>query len=127
MNSNPADEISQAERRRIMLEERKGSYHSVAAGSADDERRGRFAVAGNNTTVVGASPISYPQQPSTSPWHRDPVGTEPPLGYSVEQQEPTGEKFEIEKGTPASRVHAAGVGDGSISGTEVRPVTTKED
>ena len=94
---NNADEISQAERRRIMADERRGrTYHGVAASSVDDERGGRYANAGNSTTVVGASPISYPAQPATSPWHRDPMPDEPPLGYSVEDQEVVGEKFKVE-------------------------------
>jgi hypothetical protein len=63
-------------------------------GSADDERGGRYAASGSKATVVGAAPISYPTQPSTSPWHRDPVPDEGPLGYCVDEQEPVGELHE---------------------------------
>jgi hypothetical protein len=35
--------------------------------------------------VVGATPVpSYPPQPANSPWSSDPVGDEPPLGYSID-------------------------------------------
>jgi hypothetical protein len=94
--ANPADDISQAERRRIMADDRraKSTYHSQAIGSIDEERGGRYATSGSKQTVIGSSPIAYPQQPSTSPWHHDPIGTEPPLGYSVDAIEPVGEVFE---------------------------------
>jgi hypothetical protein len=67
--SNPADEISQAERRRVMLEERRGrTYQGHAIASADEDRGGRFALSGNPATVTGSTPGPvYPQQPSTSP------------------------------------------------------------
>jgi hypothetical protein len=45
-----------------------------------DDLGGRFRKPG---TVVGNSPVSYPAQPPTSPWHEDLVPPEPPLGYSV--------------------------------------------
>jgi hypothetical protein len=93
MNNN-ADEISQAERRRIMIEERRlRTCHGHAQHTDEDIYGGRFAKV-NTTTVVGAGSISYPTQPANSPWHRDPVPAEPPLGYSVDAQEPVGEVFE---------------------------------
>jgi hypothetical protein len=64
--NNPA-EISQAERRRIIAEERRAStYHQHAIASADDAAGGRFATEGK-PTVMGSLPISYPQQPASSP------------------------------------------------------------
>jgi hypothetical protein len=46
-------------------------------------------------TVIGATAtISYPQQTAGSPWKEEPIGQEPPLGYSVEDQEPVGELHE---------------------------------
>jgi hypothetical protein len=94
------DDIPQSERRQVMANDRKvreaATYHSVAQSAVDDERGGRYATEGSKQTVIGSSPIAYPQQPCTSPWHSDPCGTEPPLGYSVEEMEPTGEVFERE-------------------------------
>jgi hypothetical protein len=91
-----ADEISQAERRRILIEERRlKTYQGHAINSAEDERGGRYAAAGNSITVTGASPISYPQQPPGSPWRCDPVPKEEPLGFNVNDQDAVGEKFEI--------------------------------
>src|SRR5215813_14481930 len=88
-----ADEISQAERRRIMADDRRAKTYFGQAQHADDELGGRYAKV-RSTTVVGSSPSSYPAQPSTSPWHRDPVPDEPPLGYSVDAVEPVGEIHE---------------------------------
>jgi hypothetical protein len=94
---NNADDVSQAERRRIMAEERRmRTYHGVAASSVDDERGGRYGASGNKQTVVGSSSIVYPAQPSGSPWHSDPRPPEPPLGYSVDELEPVGEHYEVE-------------------------------
>src|SRR5215831_20291940 len=111
------DENSQAERRRIMLEERRlRTYHGQAQASMNDERGGRYAHSGNSTTVTGASPVSYPAQPAGSPCHHDPLPTEPPLGYSVDEQEPVGEVFErgststpVSEG-PAMSAHADDAG-----------------
>jgi hypothetical protein len=65
--NNPADEISQAERRRILAEERISTYRAHAEANTDLELGGRFAKL-SKTTVVGASSISYPKQPEGSPW-----------------------------------------------------------
>jgi len=90
--NNPADDIPQSVRRRVMANDHKvmATYHSVAQSTVDDERGGRYAVEGKQT-VMGSSPIAYPQQPSTSPWHHDACPPEPPLGFSVDEMEPVGE------------------------------------
>jgi hypothetical protein len=90
-----SDEISQAERRRMIEERRLKTYHGHAMSAVDDERGGRYAIEDNKQTVIGSSPIVYPAQPAGSPWASDPVGLEPPLGYSIEAQETTGEPHEI--------------------------------
>jgi hypothetical protein len=105
--NNPADEISQAEKRRILNEDRKArTYLAQAQSSIDDDRGGRFAAVGKSTAVVGASPISYPQQPPTSPWARDVMPPEPPLGFSVNEIEPVGEKHEIARAAQSGNVSA---------------------
>jgi hypothetical protein len=49
----------------------------LADMAADDQ--------GKDVRVVGASALPvYPPQPPNSPWAWDPVGDEPPLGYSVD-------------------------------------------
>jgi hypothetical protein len=96
MIGNPADEISQREKRRILAEDRqvRSTYLHHAESSVDDDRGGRFVAIEKSATVVGASQISYPTQPATSPWARDVVGDEPPLGYSVEDHDAVGERHE---------------------------------
>jgi hypothetical protein len=92
---NPADMISQAEKRRILAEERRlSTYRAHAEANADLELGGRFAKV-TTTTVTGASPISYPRQPADSPANQAAlVGDERPLGYSVNDQECVGEFHE---------------------------------
>jgi hypothetical protein len=37
------------------------------------------------THITGSTEVAWvPPQPSSSPWSSDPVGPEPPLGYSVD-------------------------------------------
>jgi hypothetical protein len=114
--NNPADEISQSERRKVMesdrLARKASTYHQLAEASADELAGGRFAKATNKQTVVGSSPISYPRQPSTSPWFNDPVPPEMPLGYDINAMEPVGERHEIEKSLKTSPPSAHG-GDGT--------------
>jgi len=115
-----ADEISQAERRRIMADDRRARTYFGQAQHADDDLGGRYAKV-HSTTVVGSSPVSYPAQPSTSPWHHDPVPDEPPLGYSVDAVEPVGEIFE--RGPPSTLAApdvggvSGGPSDGDVSAT----------
>src|SRR5262245_49810929 len=94
-----ADEISQAERRRIMADDRRARTYFGQARHADDDLGGRYAKV-HSTTVVGSSPVSYPAQPPTSPWHHDPAPSEPSLGYSVDEQEPVGEVHEVRASQP---------------------------
>ena len=92
--NNPADEISQKEKREVMRNDRLNTYQAHAAASVDEERGGRFSVQ-TKLTVIGQSPITYPQQPQTSPANQAAlVGDEAPLGYSVENHEPVGEPHE---------------------------------
>ena len=115
---NNADDIPQSERRRVMANDRKvretATYHSVAQSVVDDERGGRYATEGGKQTVIGSSPIAYPQQPSTSPWHSDPIGTEPPLGYSVEEMEPVGEPHERTASATSSSVTTRAQAGGDV-------------
>jgi hypothetical protein len=76
---NKADEITMAEKRRIISEERRHStYLDHSRASADDLAGGRFAKH-NPTTVVGASSVSYPTQPETSPSNQLAMMPEEPL------------------------------------------------
>jgi hypothetical protein len=59
------------------------------------EIEGRFA-AREKANVVGTTEypgLTYGWGPN---WSHDPVPPEPPLGFSVEDHEPVGEKFEVE-------------------------------
>jgi hypothetical protein len=91
------NDASQAERKMTLENDRKASsYMAHAAANAEEDRGGRYAASGSSPRVIGASPISYPTQPSTSFWSRDPVPDEPPLGYCVEDHDAVGELHERE-------------------------------
>jgi hypothetical protein len=71
------------------------TYHSRAIADLQLEQgqSGRFTqgaeVSGSKLAAV------YPRMPEGSPWHSDIVFPEEPLGYSVEDLEPTGTPQEI--------------------------------
>jgi hypothetical protein len=91
------DQIDQAERQAVLENDRKvreqqqqergGTYHAYAQSTANDEFGGRFAAIGV-PRVVGSTPNPSAQYPAAAAHQRDPVPTEPPLGYSVDQVEP---------------------------------------
>jgi len=66
------------------------TYHSRAQAEVEAELGGRWA---RPTPMLSGS---VPEQPAPSPWSHEPVGLEPPLGYSVDAMEPVGEVHEIE-------------------------------
>jgi hypothetical protein len=63
-----------------------------------NESGGRFAELarrdGGKPTVIGTAEARYPAGPA---WAADPCGVEPALGFSVEDLQPTGEPFEVER------------------------------
>ena len=91
------DQIDQAERRETLENDRKvreaehqrllregTTFHQHAQAFADELSQGRFAATGS-PRVVGSTPNPSMQYPAASPpFQSDPVGTEPPLGYSVD-------------------------------------------
>jgi hypothetical protein len=78
MNKEFMNDSSQAERREAL---KADCYFNRTQSEAGSEL-GRFAHL-SKTSVVGASPSPVPKQPPNSPFHHDPCGAEPSLGYSV--------------------------------------------
>ena len=94
--TNSADDIPQSERGRLMAEQRRlRTYRGHAQANLDEDRGGRFAFSGSPKTVTGSSPISYPAQPTHSPWHSNPYPEEPPLGFSVDAMEPVANHLNV--------------------------------
>ena len=76
--------VREAEHQRILRE--GTTFHQHAQSHANDEAGGRFASV-NAVSVVGAEPaVRYP---AAGAHQCDPVGTEPPLGFSVNDLEPS--------------------------------------
>jgi hypothetical protein len=91
------EEISMAEKRRILAEERISSYRAHAEANADFDLGGRYGLVQKPAVVIGASPgVSYPKLPENSPSNQlARMPDEPSLGYSVNDQEPVGEAHEV--------------------------------
>jgi hypothetical protein len=88
--SGPEDEVSQAEKRRI-IREQAGTFFSHAQTQAGELSGGRFAATGT-PHVTGATPV--PNYPAAAAHQRDPVPIEPPLGIDINampEQNPTGD------------------------------------
>ena len=69
------------------------TFHQIAQAEALDDRGGRFAVL-DKPAVTGSSPTPSVPAMDSGPWARSELPDEPPIGYSVDEQEPTGEMFE---------------------------------
>jgi hypothetical protein len=86
------DSESQAVKRKTLLndarvheQQQASTFHQYAQSTANDEAGGRFAAI-NAVSVVGAEPaVRYP---AAAAHQRDPVPTEPPLGYCVDEMAP---------------------------------------
>ena len=83
---------SQAEREQVLRNDARVRSGSTFLDHTHSEEGGRFA---KPQTIIGSDAVV--QYPMAAPnWSVDPVGTEPPLGFDVNQIEAVGEKFEIE-------------------------------
>ena len=96
--------LQDADLRRQQQREQAGTFFSHAQSAANDTAGGRFGAIGH-AQVVGAGPVAkYPA--ASTPFQSDPVGTEPPLGFSVEDMpDPTGVPAvtaPVEPGAPAA-------------------------
>ena len=108
--------------------DRKASTYSALSDLSDPPRGGRYKIP---SSVDDGPKIGTPWNKL---WANDPP--EPPLGWSVEEQEPTGEQHEIAAskpieptGSPGQVITPGGSSDGSTP-AEVRPVvssTVKDD
>jgi hypothetical protein len=80
--------FSQAEKRKE-LERDRDCFRTRAESDAALEAQGRFKKT-NETTVVGATPVTYPRLPS-GPWSEGDPGAPDPatdqLGYGIDEQE----------------------------------------
>ena len=85
------NESPQSERRQVL----RDTLHGRALAE-QDTITGRYGAEAK-TRIVGSEPTTYPDLPPSSPWASDPLPIEPPLGFSVEDQAPAGEAFEVKK------------------------------
>jgi hypothetical protein len=107
--NNPADELSQAFKRKILAEDRDrlSTYRAHAEANADLELGGRYSKV-TTVTVTGASPThQYPRLPLSAPSNQAMmVPDEPPLGIDINAMDPVGEAHEqkASEARPKSRL-----------------------
>jgi hypothetical protein len=88
------DPEDHAERRRVLANDARVRDQSRNGDTSSylnhysPEMGGRFSNVGA-ATVVGTTPNPYPPLPENSPWRRDPVPDEPPLGYRIDSLDPS--------------------------------------
>jgi hypothetical protein len=82
---------SDQKERRAVLKNDATTY----LGHTHSDLGGRFAATAP-LNVTGASPISYPKLPASSPWSCDPVPPEEPLGIDVSETPVVGEYAEVQ-------------------------------
>jgi hypothetical protein len=85
---DPSNEVSQAEKRRLMRDEAarqryQGSTYNAFARADAEIDHGRFAAV-NKTAVVGTEAARYPAASSA---HQTELPPEPPTGYCIEMVE----------------------------------------
>ena len=107
MNKEFVNDSTQAERREVVKNDRS-TYLDHARANEEMVAQGRFAKV--NATPVAGVP-EYPRQPEGSPWHHDPVPTEPSLGYSVHDLPPVGTPAEVAASIAAELAKAIEAGD----------------
>jgi hypothetical protein len=88
-------EISQSEKRDIVENDRRVHKATYFSHTHPDEG-GRFAASDQPPRhVVGSTPV--PRYPAGPNWSADPTGVEPPTGIAIDQMDPVGETFEVER------------------------------
>lgn len=91
------------------------TFFSQAIAHLGLESQGRHAAAAKASVTGSARVPQYPKMPSGSPWAEDLSGVEPPLGWSLEAQEPVGEPFEIAASLASPSDDATAPAAGSLS------------
>jgi hypothetical protein len=94
---------------RKVLEQRGSTFHQHGMAQADELSQGRFAAIGS-PTVIGAKPSPSTQYPAASPSHQVSLPAEEPLGFSVNDLEPSANHLPPVEETcaPAGAAAAAG-------------------
>jgi hypothetical protein len=80
-------EVLENDRRVREQQQQTGTFFSHGVSQALDTAGGRYGAAMGAPNVTGATPI--PKYPAAAAHQADPVGTEPPLGFSVNDLEPS--------------------------------------
>ena len=78
-------EVLENDRRVREQQQQTGTFFSHGVSQALDTAGGRYGAAMGAPNVTGATPI--PKYPAAAAHQADPVGTEPPLGFSVNDLE----------------------------------------
>jgi hypothetical protein len=129
------DQIDQAERRatlendlRVREQSRNGETGTYLSHTHIDDAGGRFAQV-NAATIVGQAPV--PKYPAARAHQSDPLGAEPPLGFSVNDLEPSAAALSalpvaVEQPGPASRGDAPSDLAAELRADDAGPLSHKD-
>jgi hypothetical protein len=79
------------------------SYLDQARANIGQELGGRFQNFGKTTIVTGSGGPAVPRLPEDNPFHHDPTGPEPSLGFSIADPPVVGEAFEVQASLESKR------------------------
>jgi hypothetical protein len=121
--NNPATNEDKAdylrEQRKLRKDEASSYYQQAIIDLGLENSTGRFTSKPDVTGTKASA--QYPRQPEGSPWAGDPVGVEPPLNYSINDLEPTGEAHEqaLSELALSDRVRSASAGEDNAAPLDV--------
>jgi hypothetical protein len=91
-----------------------GTLLGRALAASEEAQGGRYALDGSPPTIVGATAIpQVPRLPPKSPWARDPVPNELPLGTDINELPALGGTGGGEGPEVSASVSGRGAADGS--------------
>jgi hypothetical protein len=111
---------------------RRAAGASTFLDHVESPAGGRFAELARRErevkpAVIGRDPAAqYPRLPTSSPWFGDNVGTEPPLGYAVNDMEPVGEARELAASLGDAEAPADGHPSSVVETASPKPTSAEE-
>jgi hypothetical protein len=124
MSPGPEDEVSQAEKRRIIEDEAANTMHGRAQAEANIEQ-GRFTQV-TAATVIGSKSGVASAYPAASSAHQTQLPDEPPTGYAIDEMAPLDPVPEQGVKTSEARDHG-GAPSSHSPGVVAPPPSTPDD
>jgi hypothetical protein len=106
------NDTPQADRYAVLVNDKHAHKNTMLSHTHPaEEMGGRYAAEVHSTVVGRDNPI--PEYTHAAPWSETQLSDEPPLGYAIDDQEPTGTHAEIQQSLENSNAPNVVVGDES--------------